>query len=145
MTYRVWSRQFGWHFKQPILTISRQSSCAYILCKKYYYCDGLQHHCDWSLGLSQCSNRLAKIMLTALYHYLPFLFIYTYLQLSEVATVLGQLPDCLLGECDIRYIYLPQMSAVRCQCQHTLLCHLTAIQCDLLQVPALIVLHQRCR
>ena len=75
--------------------------------------------------LSQCSN-----LLTGKVFRMP-----SQIQISETATVLGQLPYCLLGECSIWYMYLPQLSAVHCQCQHTLLCHLTvAVQCDLLQV-----------
>ena len=90
-----------------------------------------------SLTVAQRSDLLARILLEIPHHYLSFPYIHTHMQLSEAATVLGQLPDCLLGDCSTGYVYLPQLSAVRCQCQHTLLCHHTAvIQADLLQVRA---------
>ena len=86
---------------------------------------------------SQRSNLLASIVLVTLYYCQPFPYIHNQIHMDESATVLGQLPDCLLGDCDIRYIYHSQLSAVYCQCQHTLLCHLIiAPQCDLLQVRA---------
>ena len=43
-----------------------------------------------------------------------FLFFVLAAHLSEVTTVLDQLPDCLLGDCSIYHINLPQLSAVRC-------------------------------
>ena len=117
-------------------TILLHYVCLYIVIKLQYYTASTITAMGYNLSVtalslcfSQCSNLLASIVHITMVH--------SRMQLSEVATVLGQMPDCLLGDCDKGYIYLPQLSAVRCQYQHTFLCHFTGAEyCDLLQVRA---------